>query len=55
MSRLKSGIYVLRYSDDCIKIGMSKNIKQRLDQYRGYQVYAKKVKPLMIHYSKSYK
>lgn len=31
-----SGIYILRYSKTCIKIGMSKHIKRRLKSYKGY-------------------
>ena len=42
-----SGIYILRYSKSCIKIGMSNDIRRRLKQYKGYQVDARDVKPIM--------
>jgi predicted GIY-YIG superfamily endonuclease len=32
---VKSGIYILKFSDKTIKCGRSKNIKARVKQYRG--------------------
>jgi hypothetical protein len=45
---MKSGIYVLQYTDDCIKIGRSADLEQRLKQYRGYQPMANEVRRLLV-------
>lgn len=37
MNNCKSGVYVIRYDDNCIKIGRSKDIESRLKQYSGYR------------------
>ena len=37
MSKCKSGVYVIRYDESCIKIGRSKDIESRLKQYSGYR------------------
>ena len=50
----KSGVYVLRYSEECIKIGMSSNVERRLKSYQGYQKDAQPVERLMIVYTEDY-
>ena len=43
MQETKSGVYVVRFDENSIKIGMSRDIEQRLKQYTGYQAGAKQV------------
>jgi hypothetical protein len=35
LKMVKSGIYILKFSDKTIKIGRSKNINKRVKSYRG--------------------
>ena len=50
-SEVKSGVYVIRYDADCIKIGRSEDIESRLKQYSGYRSRGEEVTRLMIIYT----
>ena len=46
-----SGIYIVRFDENSIKIGMSNDVERRLKQYTGYQGSARPVQKLMIVYT----
>ena len=50
---VKSGIYILKFSDKTIKIGRSKDIKRRVKQYRGGSPDGLGYKKLMFLYTKN--
>ena len=48
MNKCKSGVYVIRYDESCIKIGRSKDIESRLKQYSGYRSRGQEVHRLLL-------
>ncbi len=50
----KSGVYIIKYSDTSIKIGMSSNIAKRILSYQGYQANAKPPEVLLVVFTPAY-
>ena len=51
----QSGIYIVRFDENCIKIGRSKDIAKRLKQYAGYRAKAAQVEKILLVYTRNYK
>lgn len=50
-----SGVYIVRFDSQCIKIGMSKDIERRLKQYAGYRAQAQAVERILLVFTPQYK
>ena len=55
MNACKSGVYIVRYDKDCIKIGRSKDIYTRLKQYTGYRSKAEEIEKILLVFTLKYK
>jgi hypothetical protein len=49
-----SGVYIVRFDEECIKIGRSKDVMKRLKQYAGYRAQAQDVEKILLVFTPEY-